>query len=143
VATFTFVDEFKNKLATTAINLSSDSFKITLTNTLPDVAVVDELADITQIANGNGFLTGGVTLTGVSWAETSAGSGVWRFTSADATWTASGGAIGPWRYVVLYDDTIAGDPLVGILDAGSEITVPDGVTATIDVGTNGWFTLDG
>ncbi len=143
MATFVFFDEFKNKLATTAINLSSDTFKIALSNTAPTVATDDELADITQISNGNGYTTGGNTLGTVTWSETGGGTGSWQFTSADSVFTASGGSIGPFRYVILYDDTISGDPLVGYLDYGSSITVTAGNTFTVDVGANGWFQLDG
>lgn len=143
MATFVFFDEFKNKIATTAINLSSDSFKIMLSNTAPDAAAHDEVADITEISAGNGYTATGHALDSVSWAETGSGTGIWRFTSADEVFTASGGSIGPFRYVILFDDTIAGDPLVGYLDYGSSITVTTGNTFTVDVGANGWFELDG
>jgi hypothetical protein len=146
MATFVFFDEFKPQLANEEHDLGSDTFKVVLTNTAPTVATDDALADITQIANGNGYTTGGATLTSVTWAETSGGSGVWQFTSADVVWTASGGSIGPFRYVVLYNDTPTTptvDPLVGYLDYGSSITVTTGNTFTVDVGASGWFQLDG
>lgn len=145
MATFVFFDEFKGNLGLLRINLETDTFKVALTNTAPTVATDDELADITQISAGNGYTTGGATVGTSSWDETGAGTGVWRFTSADVAFTASGGSIGPFRYAVLYSDTSTGDKLVGYLDYGSGLTLPDGGVFTIKAGTaaNGWFELDG
>ena len=139
--TFVFFHEFKNNLGNGAIDLDSHTFKAVLTNTAPTAGTDDELADITQIANGFGYTTGGVTLTSVTWLETGAGLGVWRFTAADFSWTASGGTIGPFRYVVIYDDTSTGDKLVGMLDYGTSISVTDGNGFAGDVGANGLFEL--
>lgn len=143
MATFTFFDEFKKYLGDGTIDLDSHAFKIVLTNTAPTPGTNTVLADITQIANGNGYTTGGNTLGTVTWAETGAGTGIWQFTSADSVWTASGGNIGPFRYVVMYDDTptTPADPLVGYLDYGSGVTITTGNTFTVDVGANGWFRL--
>jgi hypothetical protein len=90
--TFVMFDEAMNNIGSGVINLSTDTIKVVLTNGAPDQAAHDELADITQIANGNGYLTGGVTVA-ATWAETAGGSGVWRFDTADPSWTASSGAI--------------------------------------------------
>ena len=142
VATFTFFDEFKNNLAKGAINLSSDSFKWALSNTAPDAANDATFSDITEISAGNGYTSGGHTLDNVTWTETSAGSGTWRFSADDEVFTASGGSIGPFRYVILYDDTAANDELVGYLDFGSALTLPDASTFTINISASGIFELD-
>lgn len=141
MATFTFFHEFKKYLGDGTIDLDTHTFKAVLTNTAPTAATDDQLADITQIANGNGYLTGGVALASVTWTETGAGLGVWRWNAADFTWTASGGSIGPFRYVIFYDDTAAGDELVGYLDYGTNLTVTDGNAFTVDIGTSGIFEL--
>ena len=141
MATFVFFHEFKKYLGDGTIDLDSHTFKAVLTNTAPTVGTDDQLADISQIANGNGYTTGGQALTSVSWTETGAGRGVWRWNAADFTWTASGGSIGPFRYVVIYDDTAAGDELVGHFDYGTNITITDGNAFTVDIGTNGIFEL--
>lgn len=141
MATFTFFHEFKKFLGDGTIDLDSHTFKAVLTNTAPTVATDDELADITEIANGVGYLTGGVALTSVTWLETGAGLGVWRWNAADFTWTASGGNIGPFRYIVIYDDTATGDPLVGYYDYGTNLTITDGNAFTVDIGANGIFEL--
>lgn len=141
MATFSFFDEFKGNLGNGSIDLDSHTFKAVLSNTAPDSAADDELADITQIANGVGYTTGGVALTSVTWTETAPSSGIWRWNSADFSWIASGGTIGPFQYVAIYDDTSTGDKLVGYLDYGTPISITDGNAFTVDVGTNGIFEL--
>lgn len=143
MATFTFFDEFKKYLGDGTVDLDTHVFKIVLTNSAPTTGTNTVLADITQIANANGYTTGGNTLGTVTWAETGGGTGIWQWTSADSVWTASGGSIGPFRYVVVYDDTPTSpaDPLMGLLDYGSNVTVTTGNTFTVDVGANGWFRL--
>jgi hypothetical protein len=143
MAAFTFFDEFFNHLATGVHNLSTASLKIALSNTAPNDATNTVFADITEISAGSGYTATGHTLDSEAWAETGAGTGIWQLTSADEVITASGGNIGPFRYVILYNDTPTSpaDPLIGYLDYGSSITVTDGNTFTIDVGANGWFRL--
>jgi hypothetical protein len=143
MATFTFFDEFKKYLGDGTIDLDTHTFKIVLSNSAPTPGTNTVLADITQIASGNGYTTGGNTLGTVTWTETGSGTGIWQWTTADSTWTASGGSIATFRYAVVYDDTPTSpaDPLVGYLDYGSSVTITSGNTFTVDVGGNGWFRL--
>ena len=97
----------------------------------------DELADITQIAGTNGYTTGGVTLTSVTWLESGAGTGIWVWSSADFSWTASGGNIPDFRYVAIYSDTSTGDKLVMYFDYGGTVQITNGNSFTVDVQTNG------
>lgn len=108
-------------------NLSTDTIKAYLTNTLP-VATNSVKADIAEIAAGNGYTAGGVTITVSS--STQAG-GTYTLATGDATITATG-AIGPFRYVVFYNDTAASDNLIQWYDHGSEVTMVSGDTYTID-----------
>jgi hypothetical protein len=105
-------------------NLGTDQFVIALTNTAP-VATNSVLADITQISYTN-LSSRNVTTTSASQT-----SGTFTLVLADLVMTASG-AVATFRYVVLYDDTVAGDPLVGWWDYGSSITMANGETFTVD-----------
>ena len=143
MGTFTFFDEYKGNSGKKLIDLSADTIKVALTNVAPDAAADDELADITQIAGGTGYTTGGVGVANPTWAETGAGTGIWRFSHDDLTITASGGAVGPFRYYVWLSDTSTGKKLIGFMDRGSALTLADGQSVTVDIGANGLFDLDG
>jgi len=107
-----------------AANLASDQFVIALTNSAP-IASNSVLADITQISYTN-LSSRNVTTTSASQTG-----GTFTLVLADLVMTASG-SVGPFRYVVLYDDTVAGDPLVGWWDYGSSITMANAETFTVD-----------
>lgn len=130
---FSKFHEFVGNVGLARINLNTDTFKAVLTNSAPSAANDDELTDITQIANGSGYTTGGVTLANVAWAETGAGTGIWKFTCDDFSWTASGGSIGPFQYVVIYSDTSSGDKLVCYNNYGAALTITDGNSFTVDI----------
>lgn len=105
-------------------NLGSDQFVIALCNVAP-VATNSVLADLTQITYTN---LSSRNVTTVSSTQTG---GTFSLTLQDLVLTASG-SVGPFRYVVLFDDTLAGDPLVGWWDYGSSITMANGKTFTVD-----------
>lgn len=107
-----------------AANVGSDQFAIALTNTAP-VATNSVIADITQISYTN------LSSRLVTTTSSSQTSGTLNVVFQDLTLTASG-SVGPFRYVVLFDDTLAGDPVVMWWDYGSSITMANGETFTID-----------
>lgn len=139
MATFNKFDQFVADVYRGVHDFSSDSFKVALTDTAPDAA--DEvLTDITEVANGNGYTSGGVAAVVSSEGQVS---GTYKVVMTDAVVTATGGSVGPFRYAVLYNDTPTSpaDPLVGWWDRGSSITLADGENVTIDFdATNGVFT---
>lgn len=136
MATFTKFDTFVEALAEKTHNLGSDQLVVALTNTAPTAATDDQLADITQIAYTN-LSTRNITTS--SSAQTS---GTYKLVLTDLVLTSSGGTTGPFRYVVIYNDTATGDELICYYDYGSSITLQDGETLTIDFdGTNGLLTL--
>jgi hypothetical protein len=143
MAAFTFVHEFWNHLATGVHNLSTGSAKVALSNTAIDVATADTFSDITEISAGFGYAAGGPTLDSEAYAETGAGTGIWQYTTSDEVITAASGDIGPFRYSALYNDTPTSpaDPLIGVLDYASSISITDTNTFTFDIGANGWFRL--
>lgn len=139
MAAFNKFQSFVEYLAEGKINLEADTLKVVLTNTAP-VATNSLLANITQIANGNGYTTGGTATTVSSSAQTS---GTYKLVIADVVFTATG-AMGPFRYAVLYDDTPTTplDPLIGYFDYGASITLQAGESITVDFdATNGVLQL--
>lgn len=127
-------------LAIANVNLTSDTLKVMLTNTAP-LATNALYSDIsaTEVANGNGYTTGGATAT-VSSSGAVAGTYTLKLNSP--TWTASG-AVGPFRYAVLYDSTPASNKtLILFWDYASSATLASGdtFTATFDA-TNGVLTI--
>ena len=111
-------------------NLSSNTIKAYLTNVAP-AATNSVKADIAEIAAGNGYTAGGVTIAVVSSTQTA---GTYSLVTGDATITATG-AIGPFRYVVFYNDTTADDRLIQWYDDGTSVTMSSGDTFTIDTTT--------
>jgi hypothetical protein len=130
MASFNKFNAFVEHLAEGAMNLASDDLAIVLTDTAPD-ASDSVFADLTEIAAGNGYTAGGEAVTVSSSGQTS---GTYKLVLADLTVTASGGAIGPFRYFVLVDTTPTSPdkPLVGWWDYGSSITLADGEAITVD-----------
>jgi hypothetical protein len=111
-----------------------------LTNTAP-VATNTIKANLTDITAQNGYSAGGPNVTTTSWSQTS---GLAKLVLADVTITASGGSIGPFRYPVLWNDTPTSpaDPLIGWYDYGTNLTLADGESLTVDLDqTNGAISL--
>lgn len=136
MATFNKYQCFVENLAEKVHNLASDTLKIALTNTAPNVATHAVLADITEISAANGYTAGGNQTAQSSSSQTD---GVYTLASADpATWTASGGSMGPFRYAVLYNATPTSPlkPLIGYWDYGASITLGVGETFTVDLGAS-------
>ena len=142
MASFTKVNDFVVNLAN-AMDLDGDTLKVALCNTDPTAGtnVVDDnngvLANVTEINYAN---LSSRQLQNVTSTQTS---GTYKLSANDLVLTASGGSVAPFRYVVIYDDTVTSpaDPIIGYYDYGSSLTLNDGDTFTIDIGTNGILTL--
>lgn len=128
MASFTKFNSFSEAVAEKKHDLGSDTLKVVLTNSAPSASNT-QLSNITQISDGNGYTTGGTAATISSSAQTS---GTYKLVLADVTFTASGGSIGPFQYVVLYNDTATNDELIGYWDYGTAITVTNGNSFTVD-----------
>jgi len=128
MAAYNKFNDFSEQLANGAQNFATDVYKIALSNTAP-VATNTILSNITQISAGNGYTSGGSTTT-ITLAEVT---GTTTVSGTQVVFTASGGSIGPFRYVVLYNDTTTSPskPLVAWWDYGSSITLADGETFTV------------
>lgn len=134
MATFTKFNAFVENLAEGVHNLGTGQIVVALTNTAPS-ASNSVLADITQISYTN------LSSRNVTTSSSSQTSGTYSLVLTDLVLTASG-AVGPFRYVVIYNDTPTSpaDPLIGYYDYGSSISLANGETFTVDFGAN-LFTL--
>ena len=134
MATFTKFQPFVENLAEGVHNLATGQLVVALTNTAPSAAN-SVLADITQIAYTN------LSSRNITTTSSSQTTGTYSLVLTDLVLTATG-AVGPFRYVVIYNDTPTSpaDPLVGYYDYGSSISLANGETFTIDFGAN-LFTL--
>jgi hypothetical protein len=122
VATVTLFNCFVEDAAEGKHDLSADTLKVMLTNTAP-LAANTVYGDITQIAAGNGYTTGGVTATVDSSGQTA---GVYSLVLSGVSWTAAGGDIATHRYAVLYNDTAASKNLIAYADYGVSAVIANG-----------------
>lgn len=139
MAAYNKFNNFVDWISKGNLNLSSDALKVFLTNTAP-VATNSIYSDISanDLATANGYTAGGSAVT----PTLSNASGTEKLVGTNVTWTATG-AIGPFRYAVLYDSTpVSNKSLIGWWDYGSSITMASGDTFTVTFdGTNGILQL--
>lgn len=121
MASFNKFNLFSEDLMKGVMTLSTDTIKVMLTNTAP-VATNHVYSDIsaTELANGNGYTTGGATVAGTGVSNSS---GTESLAANATTWTSSTGSMGPFRYVVYYDSTPSTKTLIGFYDRGSSVTL--------------------
>lgn len=131
MATVQIFNSFKEAVAEKKHDLGADVLKFMLTNTAPSLANTVK-ADLTEITAGFGYTAGGTAVTVSSSAQSG---GTYSLVLAACTFTAAGGSIGPFRYVILYNDTATNDELIGYVDYGTSYTLPDGQPFTITAGT--------
>ena len=136
MATYTKYEQFVLDLGLKIHDLKAagDQLKIALSNTAPVDATDAVLADISEIAAGNGYTAGGED---VQNDYTEAG-GVASLTGTTIVFTATPGGIGPFRYAILYNDTPSTPlkPLIGYWDYGSSISLLDTETFTVTIGAD-------
>ncbi len=141
MATFVKFNQFVEDLAKGVHNLNTGVCKVMLTNAAPNATDATR-SQITEISGTNGYTTGGNTAAFSTGVQTT---GTYKLVLSDpATWTASGGSMGPFRYAVLYNDTPTSpaDPLIGYWDYASNVTLAIGESFTVDLdATNGVLTL--
>lgn len=127
MATFTKLPGFIEHLAEGVHNLGTGALTLALSNTAPGsegtpptgATTTCILANVTQISYTN---CSSRVLTTSSSAQSA---GTYSLVVNDLTLTASGGTVGPFRYVYVYNDTPTSpaDPLIGYYDYGSSITL--------------------
>lgn len=127
MAAYVKIQSFVEKLAEKVHNLGADNLTVGLTTNLNAPVNTDNiLTDITEIAytfcsTRLLVVTGSIQV-----------GGVYKLTVTDHVLTATGGSIGPFQWVFIYNDTAASKDLIAFFDYGSEITVLDGETFTLN-----------
>lgn len=136
MANFTKFQPFVEALAEGAHNLGSNQLTIALTNAAnPPVAANGLLANLTVIAYTN------LSSRNVTTSTSAQTGGTYKLVCADLVLTASGD-VAPFQYVVLYNEAATNDELIGFWNYGSEVTLHNGETFTVDFdGTNGVLTI--
>lgn len=134
MATFNKVNDFVAN-AVHNMDLESDQIVVALSNTAPASETSNPATD------GNGVLANVTEVSytncssrNVTTTSSSQTAGTYKMVLADITLTASGGDVGPFRYVYLYNDTVTSpaDPLLGFYDYGISLTLNDGDSFTLD-----------
>jgi len=125
-------------LKSDVVVLDGDSFNIALFTQASNVGPsINNYAALTgEVANGNGYTTGGkaITLTGSGTTAVSVTS------SAPTTWTAAGGSITAY-YAVIYK--AGGEVLCycTLANPAANVTVTDGNTLSVIMNSSGIFVL--
>jgi hypothetical protein len=130
MATYQKFECFTETLAEKKHNLDTDLLNLYLSNDAPVPSTDTVKTDVVEITIENGY-TGPEDITNA----TSRSGGVTSITAVDVVITASGGTVGPFRYVPVYNETAAADDLVCWWDYGSAVTLNDSESFTVDFGT--------
>lgn len=134
MASFTKFNSFVEAVAEKSHNLGSDQLVVALTNSAPSASNT-QLSDITEISYTN------CSSRNITTSASSQTSGTYKLVLSDLTLTATG-TVGPFRYVVIYNDTSTNDLLIGYYDRTASITLESGDTLLIDFdGTGGVLTI--
>jgi hypothetical protein len=99
-------------------NLTADTLKIAFTDTAPTTAthVYNDIASPLALTN----LLTTPALTSVTWTQST---GTSTLGAATLTLTSQTGNFGPFRYLVLYNDSATNKNVIGWWDYGSELTL--------------------
>lgn len=128
---------FSQDLSRHEHDFQNDTIKVLLFNSAPDIAdiqvdtvntpcTLESTSNITEIAAGNGYTKGGLTLT-VSSTDLDGDITVVKIDNT--VLTASGGSIGPFRYAVFYNDsrkTTSTRPVIAYSDRGFSASLSSG-----------------
>ncbi len=136
MAAFNKFYPFVEALAEKKHNLGSDQLAVALCAAAnAPVAANGVLTDLTQISYTN------LSSRNITTSTSAQATGLYKLVVNDLVLTASG-AVAPFRYVVLYNDTATLDDLIGWYDYGADLALALGETFTIDFdGTNGVLQL--
>jgi hypothetical protein len=131
LAAYNKYQDFVEQLCTAKHNFTAagDVVRLYLSNVAPTATDTSKPGSATEIGAGNGYTAGGEDAQNTL-AEAA---GTATVTCTKIVWTASGGTIGPFRYVVAYNDTQTSpaDALIAWWDYTSALTLQIGETFTV------------
>jgi hypothetical protein len=138
MATFTKYEAWVERLANKEVDIfgTTDTFKAAIHSDAPTVASDTSLSDLTEIT-GTGYTAGGEDIQN----DSTRSGGTVTGTAVDVVWTAGAGDWDTGRYISIYDDTPTtpvANPLQNAYDYGSNFTVGNGETFTLDFGASLW-----
>jgi hypothetical protein len=121
-------------------NAVGDTYKVKLLTAATFNATHTTLAATggTEVANGNGYTTGGATLANA--AVTTVNTNEAKFDADDVTWAATGGSIAA-EFGILYNDTDADDPPVAFINFDGAKTAGAGTDFRVAWNANGIVTF--
>ncbi len=99
-------------------------------------ATIGPTSSAAEITAHNGYSAGGTVIGSTAYSQSG---GVATLSGSNVVFTASGGTIGPFRYIVCVNvsaGTTATRPLVGWWDYASNLTLNDGETFTVNHSAN-------
>jgi hypothetical protein len=138
MAAFQKFNIFVKDVAEKKHNLASDQLTVALTAAAnAPVATNAVLGDLTEVSYTN------LSTRNITTSSSSQTSGTYKLVVADLVLTASG-TVATFRYIVVYNSTQTSPnhPLIGWYDYGSDVTLNNGETFTIDFdNTNGLLQL--
>ena len=132
MGTYVKFQSFVEALAEKVHNLGADTLTVALTTNVNAPANTDtQLIDLTEITYTD-CSTRVITV-----SASSQTAGTYKLVCTDLTLTSSG-TVGPFQWVIIYNDTATNDELIAYFDYGSEITLQDTETFLLDFdGTDG------
>jgi hypothetical protein len=133
MAAYVKFNSFVEAMAEKVHNLGADTITVALSNSAPNASTYTQLSQVTQISYTN------CSSRVVTVASSSQTAGTYSLVVNDLVLTASG-TVGPFQYVIVYNDTATNDELICYFDHGSAVTLATGETYTIDFGAT-LFTL--
>lgn len=143
MATYNSINDWLANMVENA-DLESDQLVVALSNTAPGSETTPPtgdgdgvLANVTEVAYTN------LSSRNITTSSSGQSGGTYSLVLTDLVLTSSGGTTGPFRYVYIYNDTVATptDPLAAYYDYGSELTLGDGETLTIDFSATAFFQI--
>lgn len=139
---WTLYNRAKKKLMDGTVDLDTDVFKVQLHTSAsnastPTLSAAGSLTS--EVSNGNGYATGGKSLTSITWT-TGASASEYRWDAANVIWTASGGNISNVKYAVIKNS--AGQLICWSRLSSSQFDISSGNQMELVLSSNGIFELN-